>query len=225
MAYLEFLGEGEVQDEVSLTVQEFLHELSWERSPSTVRRYKEGLDLFREYLLNQADVAALAEITPEHLVEFLAYWYVSAEGIQRTPAKAKALLGTVLSFCQWLDIRKGTRLVPPYYPLHQQLRRDLPRALTLASLLPGSSFAGPQRFEQQISDYFQVESLAQHTMAIRGLKTALQLRGVVIPPEGKELFRPDDILYLTVGKRKRRWYIIDSGAVYPSLAAPFVGRE
>jgi hypothetical protein len=225
IAYLNSLNRDNGADEISLTVEEYLAELAGERSSSTVRRYREGLYLFREYLLYQADLAALEEITPDHLVEFLAYWYVSAEGIKRSPAKAKALLGTVLSFCQWLDIRKGTRLVPPYYPLHQQLRRDLPRALTLASLLPGSSFAGPQRFERRVSDYFQIESLAQHTMALRGLETGLQLRGVVIPPEGKGLFRADDIVYLTLGKRKRRWYIIDSGAVYPPLAAPFVGRE
>jgi hypothetical protein len=62
-------------------------------------------------------------------------------------------------------------------------------------------------------------------MEIRGLQTSLHLRGVVIPPEGKGLFKLADILYLTVGKRKRRWYIIDSGAVYPALAAPFVAQE
>ncbi|MGB9887028.1 MAG: site-specific integrase [Moorellales bacterium] len=225
IAYLESLNRNGDPDEVSLTVEEYLAELGWGRSPSTVRRYREGLSLFREYLLVQADVATLEEITPEHLVEFLAYWYVGTEGIKRSVAKAKALLSTVLSFCQWLDRRKGTELVPPYYPLHQQLRRDLPRALTLASLLPGSTFAGPQRFEQQVSDYFRVESLAQRTMAVQGLQTRLQLRGVVIPPEGKELFRPDDILYLTLGKRKRRWYIIDAGAVFPPLAASFVGRD
>jgi hypothetical protein len=225
IAYLETLNGSGGQDEVSRTVEEYLTELSWDRSPKTVRRYREGLVLFREYLLGQAEVGTVEEITPEHLVEFLAYWYVGAEGIKRSPAKAKALLGTILSFCQWLDIRKGTDLVPPYYPLHKQLRRDLPRALTLASVLPGSTFAGPQRFEQQVSDYFRIESLTRRTMAVQGLQTRVQLRGVVIPPEGKELFRPNDILYLTVGKRKRRWYIIDSGAVFPPLAGSFVGRE
>lgn len=215
----------EAEDEVSQAVKDFLQELSWQRSASTVRRYQEGLVLLWQYLVQRADVCSPEEITPEHLVEFLACWYIGTEGIKRSVPRAKALIGTVWSFCQWLDIRKGTHLIQPYLPLHRQLRREVPRALTLAGLLPGSSFAGPQRFERQVSDYFRVENLARQTMEMHGLRSGLQLRGVVIPPEGKDLVRPADILYLTLGKRKHRWYIIDSGAVFPALAAPFVGQD
>ncbi|MGB9879808.1 MAG: site-specific integrase, partial [Anaerolineae bacterium] len=208
------------EDEISRAVKEFLEELGWRRSVSTVRRYREDLALLWQYLVQRADVCSLNEIAPEHLVEFVSCWYMGASGVKRSVAQAKKLLGTVWRFCQWLDSRKGTELAEAYLPFHKELRLEIPRVLTLAGLLPGSSFAGPQRFERQVSDYFRVDRLARHTMHLYGLESELKLRGVVIPPEGKDLFRPADILYLTVGKRKNRWYIIDSGAVFPALAAP-----
>lgn len=225
MSYLDSLAEDDADDEVGRTITEYLEEMGWERSPSTVRRNREGLQLLQEFLSDRGDIESVEEITPEHLVEFHAFWYFNAEGIKRSTAKAKALMGTVWRFCQWMDIRKGTQLASEYYPFHRQLRVEVPRALEVASQLPDPALAGPQRFERQVSDFFSIESLGKNTMEVQGIRSGLKLRGVTLPHGSNNLFEPSDILYLTLGKRKGRWHIIDCGPVYPPLAAPFVKQE
>lgn len=213
--------EERIPTEVEEIVSEFLESVTRRYSLRTAKKYVESLSIFTHYLTSWAGVESFREVRGEELTEFLAWWYIRRY-LASSPTKAKNLLSSLKHFFTWLERVYGISLLSEYLKIYAQLRDDLPRVISLPSVLGGKKELKEKSFRHYLDGWFRVLELNSLNCKLKSIHSEYVIRNVVLPPEAKSKLKCGDIVNLELGKSGNEWYIIACAFACPPLAKSFL---
>jgi hypothetical protein len=233
-----------------------------EKGPSPPCAWARSLELFIEYFPRNA---AIDYVTPARVRDFLSRWYAEKasytklhdssirDGVDETsrpydrPGKApqdkipepEELINALAFFFSWADDRFGSDLLAQCLPVLDELKRTLPRAVKITTVLSralagrGGAFGfaefltsfeagGHSRYDIDVPDkagsiegYFRVTRIEGSSIEAEEIITEQQVWPVIFPQGVIEHLAEGFIINLELVHASEGWQIAACGFAYP----------
>ncbi|HSO73415.1 MAG TPA: hypothetical protein VLU47_01135 [Blastocatellia bacterium] len=179
--------------------------------------------------------AALAELTPARLRDFIARWYVEETNHQPAPA---ALLNSLDDFISWVDTQTPAEAEGGCRSVIVELEETLPRALEIARVLSSElktrgAFGFPEfltSFEEggrsqydvdvggdvsALEGFFRVSRIDETMVEAEELISGERVSPIVFPKESAAVIATGYIINLELVRAGYNWHIAACGFAYP----------
>jgi hypothetical protein len=188
-----------------------------------------------EFLTAYLPEAALTQLTPARLRDFIARWYVEQTNHQPEP---QALLDSLAGFLSWVDANTDSMLEAGCRAIIGELKASLPRALEISDILSSQlrsrgAFGFPEfltSFEEggrsqydvdvggnvaALEGFFRISRVEGTSVEAEELISEERVWPVSVPPEVAALLEVGYIVNLELVRAGGGWQIAACGFAYP----------
>ena len=222
-------------------LENFLADQDVRLKSRTYKKYKEVIQLFEDYLngyaynhlsdedydifekkfneqdKNFCEIFTLNKIGEEEVNEFLTYFMI------KKVMGGKELMknsGTVMrKFVNWLKDNsyvnedKFDRL----YETVNDVKKDLPKVAELSDLLYDNGVRNSiYQYDEYEEDNFRIVEVKSEELWLEGyIESENKIGPVIVPEKVSNMAEAGWTVYIELGKRDDKWYVLGSGNVYP----------
>lgn len=188
------------------------------------------IDLFKEFLIKNAEVKNAYELSEEHILEFLSRWLVQ-QFVFEDDTKIQHIFRNLAKFITWFYNNYGIDYKSSFFSYYKSVRQDVPRVVRALNtylneydlletlLLQGKSTS------EQVHGFYEVENLhsrLDRTMDLLDLHFFEPVKNVRLNSTAFSKLEPGDILQATLVKDTENWKILEIQYIFPKIAKPYL---
>jgi hypothetical protein len=188
------------------------------------------IDLFKEFLLEYADVKNAYELSEEHILEFLSYWLVQ-QYVLVDDSKIQHVFRNMAKFVTWLYNNYGIDYKSSFLSYYKSVKTDVPRVIRALNtylneydLLEALTAQGKSDVEQ-ICGFYEVKNLHSNrykTFDLVDLHFFDQVKSVNFDSSAYLKLEEGDILQATLVKNHKNWKVLEVQYIFPKAAKPYL---
>lgn len=222
---------------IQTVLDEFLADQRVRLKDRTYSGYESVIELFIHYLNDyaymKADVAekeymqmynegkmfaktfSIEKLTTSMIEEFLDYFMIRKVMASESYLKTA---GTVMKkLVKWLGENEYTSKAESQVQLESvnELKKDLPQAERVSRLLYENRTGDTGDFEEYEEDYYVVEKVEKGILWVENSLDPDSLKPIVVPEEVSTICKEGWEMFLVIGLKNGKWYVLESGNVYP----------
>ncbi|WP_243292647.1 hypothetical protein [Bacillus sp. FJAT-47783] len=222
---------------IQTVLDEFLAEQRVRLKDRTYSGYESVIELFIHYLNDYAymktDVdeqeyvemynegkmfaktLSIEKLTTSMIEEFLDYFMIRKVMASESFLKTA---GTVMKkLVKWLGENHYTSKEENKAQLDSvnEIKKDLPLAERVSRLLYEHSMGHAEQFEEYEEDYYVVEKVEKGILWAENSLDPDSLKPIVVPEEVSTICKEGWEMFLVIGLKNGKWYVLESGNVYP----------
>lgn len=216
-------------------IAEFFIEKTRGKSEATVSKYRTGLSIIAQYLL-QSRLSSWTSITKDHWLQCIVYHYLETNG-DASIHQAKSFFSTVKALAKWIDARYGTNHDKTVRAIIQTVEEEIYDAIRLLDLyVPYTTrkyHYWLQEIERnavenalanhQVSGLFQITDVSAATMKCKHAESGKQYT-ISITPFVHSYAKAGMIIRGNIVKTPNsgRWKFIHVSRVFPKEAGQYL---
>jgi len=188
------------------------------------------IDLFKEFLIENADIKNAYELNEEHILEFLSHWLVQ-QFVLEDDSKIQHVFRNLAKFITWFYHNYGIDYKSSFLSYYKSVKKDVPRVIRALNaylneydLLEALLLQGKSAVEQ-IHGFYEVENLHSRldkTMDLVDLHFFDQVKNVRLNSSAYLKLEPGDILQATLVRDTENWKILEIQYIFPKIAKPYL---
>lgn|GEM_PF-5553137 len=216
-------------EDISVSVSKFINDRNV-NAEDVAEFIAIDIEQFRDYLIEQADMRNVYDISEEHLLEFLSIWVVkhyAQEEVERIPR----LFKTIARFINWLSDVYGVNHKKRFAMYYERLKTEVPRVINVLkqyledyNLFDVMMYRGDADI-RQVSSFFEIgdfRSRTRHTLDLADMNYGGTIENVFLPSNAFIRLKQGDIIQATLIERENRWEVLELHFVFPRAAKTFI---
>jgi hypothetical protein len=214
---------------------EFFIEKTRGKSEATVSKYRTGLSIIAQYLL-ESQLSSWTSITKDHWRQCIVYHYLETNG-DVSINQAKSFFSTAKALAKWIDARYGTNHAPTVRSIIQEVEEEIYDAIRLLDLyVPyaarkyhdwlqeiGRVAIENALEDRQVSGLFQITAVSAATMRCQHAESGKQYT-ISITPLVRSYAKAGMIIRGNIAETtsNSRWRLIHVSRVFPKEAGQYI---
>lgn len=188
------------------------------------------IDLFKEFLLEYAEVKNAYDLSEEHILEFLSYWLVQ-QYVLKDDSKIQYVFRNMAKFVTWLYNNYGIDYKSSFLSYYKSVKTDVPRVIRALNtylneydLLEALTVQGKSDVEQ-ICGFYEIKDLHSTKYKIFDLIDLHffdQVNHVSFNSSAYLKLEKGDILQATLVKNHKNWKVLEVQYIFPKAAKPYL---
>lgn len=188
------------------------------------------VDLFKEFLIEHADIKNAYELSEEHILEFLSYWLVQ-QYVLKDESKIQYVFRNMAKFVTWLYNNYGIDYKSSFLSYYKSVKTDVPRVICALNtylneydLLEALTLQSKTDVEQ-ICGFYEIKDLHSNlnkTFDLVDLDFFNQFENVHFNSSAYLKLEKGDILQATLVKNHKNWKILEVQYIFPKAAKPYL---
>lgn len=188
------------------------------------------IDLFKEFLVEYADVKNAYDLNEEHIIEFLSHWLVQ-QFVLEDEARIQYIFRNLAKFVTWFYNNYGIDYKSSFLSYYKSVKTDVPRVIGALNtylneydLMEALTLQGKSGVEQ-ICGFYEVKNLHSNinkTLDLVDLHFFDQVQNVHLNSSAYLKLAKGDILQATLVKNQQNWRVLEIQYIFPKVAKPYL---
>lgn len=188
------------------------------------------IGLFKEYLVKQARIGDILDLSEEHLCEFLSVWLIKHFAQEEAP-KFTHIFQTMARFVNWLNQIYGLDFRRSFVKFYENVKTETPRALEALNayleeydLFDVLLYRGRPDITQASGSYEvkKIRSRMRKTLDLANIHFFDEFPEVRLNSAICSRLKTGDILQATLIQKDDEWEVLEIHYVFPKIARPYV---